>query len=59
MTYTEAIPIIYRKVKEQGKTINILTLTSKMKQMAETIPDFTDKIIEKIVQKILDSSNKI
>lgn len=59
MTYTEAIPIIYRKVKEQRKPINILVLTSKMKQMAETTPDFTDKIIEKIVQKILDSSNKI
>lgn len=57
MTYTEAIPIIYRKVKEQRKPINILVLTSKMKQMAETTPDFTDKIIEKIVQKILDNSN--
>lgn len=59
MTYTEAIPIIYRKVKEQRKPINILVLTSKIKQMAETTPDFTDKIIEKIVQKILDRSNKI
>lgn len=58
-TYTEAIPIVYRKVKEQGKPINILVLTRKMKQIAETKnPDFTDKLIDTIVQKILDSNKK-
>lgn len=59
MTYTEAIPIIYRKVKEQGKTINILTLTSKMKKMAEKYPNISDKTIETIVQKIVDSYKKV
>ena len=58
MTYTEAIPIVYRKVKEQGKP-NILVLTRKMKQIAGTKnPDFTDKLIDTIVQKILDSNKK-
>lgn len=34
MTYKQAIPIIYRKVKEQGKPIDILILTRKMKTIA-------------------------
>jgi hypothetical protein len=53
MTYKQAIPIIYRRVKSEGKTINILTLTQKMKQMADVQPIIQDKHIEHIVDKIL------
>lgn len=49
MTYQQAIPIICRKVKEQGKPINILTLTRKMKDIAEKHPNISDQAIEKIV----------
>ena len=55
MTYKQAIPIIYRKVKEQGKPINILTLTRKMKTMAEKHPNISDQAIENIVEKIVSN----
>lgn len=57
MTYQQAIPIIYRKVKEQGKKINILTLTRKMQQIAQTNPIITEKQVGIIVDKIV-SNNK-
>lgn len=55
MTYQQAIPIIYRKVKEQGKKINILTLTRKMQQIAQTNPIITEKQVDVFVNTILDS----
>ena len=57
MTYQQAIPIIYRKVKEQGKKINILTLTRKMRQVAQTNPIITEKQIDIFVNAIV-SNNK-
>ena len=57
MTYQQAIPIIYRKVKEQGKKINILTLTRKMRQVAQTNPIITDQQIDIFVNAIV-SNNK-
>jgi len=55
MTYQQAIPIIYRKVKEQGKKINILTLTRKMQQIAQINPIITEQQVGIIVDKILDN----
>jgi predicted Co/Zn/Cd cation transporter (cation efflux family) len=55
MTYKQAIPIIYRKVKEQGKPINILTLTRKMKDISEKHPNISDQAIESIVEKIVSN----
>lgn len=55
MTYQQAIPIIYRKVKEQGKKINILTLTRKMKQIAQTNPIITEQQVDVFVNTILNS----
>lgn len=53
MTYQQAIPIIYRKVKEQGKRINILTLTRQMKALGEKHSNISEKTIEIIVDKIV------
>lgn len=53
MTYQKAIPIIYRKVKEQGKPIDILMLTRKMKSISETHPNISEKDINNIVEKIV------
>lgn len=53
MTYEKAIVEIYRKVKEQGKTIDILTLTQKIKSMADTNPYFSETKVNIIVDKIL------
>lgn len=57
MTYQQAIPIIYRKVKEQGKKINILILTRKMKQVAQTNPIITEQQVDIFVNAIV-SNNK-
>jgi len=53
MTYKQAIPIIYRRVKSEGKTIDILTLTQKIKTMSDTNPYFTETKVNIIVDKIL------
>ena len=55
MTYQQAIPIIYRKVKEQGKKINILTLTRKMKQVSQTNPVITEQQVDVFVNTILNN----
>jgi hypothetical protein len=55
MTYQQAIVEIYRKLKEQGKKVNILKLTNKMKQIAQTNPIITEQQVDIIVNKILDS----
>jgi hypothetical protein len=58
MTYKQAIPIIYRRVKSEGKTIDILTLTQKIKSMADTNPYFSETKVNIIVDKILGVHNK-
>lgn len=53
MTYIQAIPIIYRKVKQQGGKINILELTRRMTILGENHNNITEKVIDIIVNRIV------
>ena len=53
MTYNQAFPIIYRKLKESGVTINSLSLIQRLKSFEAKVGNIQDQHIEAIVKKIV------
>jgi hypothetical protein len=54
MNYNQAFPIIYRKLKENGITIDSLSLIKRLKAFETKFGDIQDIHIEAIVKKIVN-----
>jgi hypothetical protein len=54
MNYNQAFPIIYRKLKESGVTMNSLSLIQKLKSFEAKVGDIQDQHIKAIVKKIVN-----
>lgn len=52
MTYAQAFPKLYRKLKENNITYNSITLIQKLKRLQELKGMITDKHIEAIVKQL-------
>jgi len=57
MNYNQAFPIIYRKLKESGVTMDSLSLIERLKSFEAKVGDIQDIHIEAIVKKLV-SNNK-
>ena len=56
MNYNQAFPIIYRKLKESGVTMNSLSLIQRLKSFEAKVGDIQDIHIEAIVKKIVGNN---
>jgi len=54
MNYNQAFPIIYRKLKESGVTMDSLSLIQRLKSFEAKFGDIQDQHIEAIVKKIIN-----
>jgi hypothetical protein len=55
MNRNQAFPIIYRKLKESGVTMNSLSLIERLKSFEAKVQDITDQHIQSIVNQIVDN----
>ena len=58
MTYNQAFPKLYRKLKQHNITYNSLTLIDKLKKVEEKYGEIKDSYLDTIVNQILASKNK-
>jgi hypothetical protein len=59
MTWKQAFPIIYRKLKnEYHLSYNSMTLIDKLKKYNEKVGNITEKHIDAIIAKIVEVQNK-
>lgn len=56
MNYNQAFPIIYRKLKESGITMNSLSLIKRLKSFEAKVGDIQDNHIETIVNKLVGNN---
>ena len=59
MTYNQAFPKLYRKLKENNITYNSLTLIDKLKKLEEKYGKIKDSYLDTIVNQILASKKEI
>jgi len=57
MNRNQAFPIIYRKLKESGVTMDSLSLIQRLKSFEAKVKDIQNNHIEAIVKKLV-SNNK-
>ena len=56
MNYNQAFPIIYRKLKESGVTMNSLSLIERLKSFESKVGDIQNNHIEAIVSKLVGNN---
>ena len=56
MNRNQAFPIIYRKLKESGVTMNSLSLIQRLKSFEAKVGNIQDQHIEAIVKKIVGNN---
>lgn len=59
MTYNQAFPKLYRKLKENNITYNSLTLIAKLKKVEDKYGQIKEEYLDSIVNQILASKKKI
>jgi uncharacterized circularly permuted ATP-grasp superfamily protein len=59
MTYNQAFPKLYRKLKQHNITYNSLTLIDKLKKVEEKYGEIKDSYLDVIVNQILTSKKEI
>lgn len=53
MTYNQAFPKLYRKLKENNITYNSLTLIQKLKRLEEKYGQIKEEYLDSILSQIL------
>ena len=53
MTYNQAFPKLYRKLKENNITYNSLTLIQKLKRLEEKYGQIKEEYLDSILNQIL------
>jgi hypothetical protein len=56
MNRNQAFPIIYRKLKESGVTMNSLSLIERLKSFEAKVGDIQNNHIEAIVKKLVGNN---
>lgn len=59
MTYNQAFPKLYRKLKQHNITYNSLTLIDKLKKVKEKYGKIKDNYLDVIVNQILASKKEV
>jgi hypothetical protein len=59
MTYNQAFPKLYRKLKQHNITYNSLTLIDRLKKVEEKYGEIKDNYLDTIVNQILASKKEI
>jgi len=58
MTYNQAFPKLYRKLKENNITYNSLTLIQKLKRLEEKYGQIKEEYLDSILNQILANKKK-
>lgn len=58
MTYNQAFPKLYRKLKENNITYNSLTLIDKLKKVQEKYGEIKEEYLDSILNQILANKKK-
>lgn len=59
MTYNQAFPKLYRKLKENNITYNSLTLIQKLKRLEEKYGQIKEEYLDSILNQILANKKEI